>query len=372
MNKAVIALTVATVASASASTYLWRELGSEREQSAALQTRVAELERERARPASAALQPERAPTQPATEEVAAAAPSSPAKPAAAQASVLQSMPNAGFVATQSFGPADPNMRRRMMEAQEQQARMLKDPEYRELMRAQQKLGMMRMYGDLEPMLGLTKEESERLLDVLAEQSIRAMEQRPGFGPLDGTQPSEAELRERQRAFEEQHRRNEQEIAAVLGSRYSDWQEYQKNSWSRSQVTQLRQTLSSTDEPLRQDQIKPLVEAIAREQQQMAAVPMRMGPGRRTPSGAMQMDPQTQARMAEEWLERTAQSHERIRNAVSGLLTPAQFEQLQRQQEQELKMQELSVKQQRARADAIARGEISPDSNSMNAIVTYGR
>jgi hypothetical protein len=77
-----------------------------------------------------------------------------------------------------------------------------------------------------------------------------------------------------------------------------------------------------------------------------------------------VDAQAQARMAEEMLERTAQSHERIRNAVSGLLSPSQFEQLQRQQEQELKMQELSVRQQRARADAIARGELQPDSNTM--------
>jgi len=372
MSKAVIVLTIATVASASASTYLWRELGSEREQSATLQTRVAELEREMAQRPAAPPQADRELTEPAPEVTPAAVKTASAAPPAAQLGVIQGTANAGFVGAQRLGVADPDMRRRMKEAQEQQARMLKDPEYRELMRAQQKLGMMRMYSDLEPMLGLTKEESERLLDVLAEQSIRGMEQPPPFGPMDGTQPTEAEIRERQRAFEEQHRRNEQEIAAVLGSRYSDWQEYQKNGWSRSQVTQLRQTLSSTDEPLRQDQIKPLVNAIAREQQQMMAAPMRMGPGIRTASGAMQMDPQTQARMAEEWLERTAQSHERIRNAVSGLLTPAQFEQLQRQQEQELKMQELSVKQQRARADAIARGEISPDSNSMNAIVTYGR
>jgi hypothetical protein len=99
-------------------------------------------------------------------------------------------------------------------------------------------------------------------------------------------------------------------------------------------------------------VKPLVEAIAREQKQLMT-------SRMTPP-TLRNDPMARARMAEEWLERTAESHERIRAAVSSLLTPAQYEQLERQQQQELKMQELSVRQQRARAEAQARGELPPD------------
>jgi hypothetical protein len=265
-----------------------------------------------------------------------------------------------------FGPMDPETRKRMLESHEQQVRMLKDPEYRQLMRDQHKLSMQQHYADLESLVGLTKEEAEQVLDVLAEQSIRNMEQRPMFA--DGNPPNEADMQERRRAFEEQRRKNESEIAAVLGSKYGDWQQYQQNGWARSQVTNLRQALSTGNEPLRQDQIKPLVEAIAREQKQLlnfGPTPARPYPPQARPDAA------AQARMAEEWLERTAQSHERIRAAVSGLLTPTQYEQLERQQQQELKMQELSVRQQRARAEAQARGELPPDSqNMMQSVTSY--
>ena len=351
MNKLTIILLIAVIASASASVHFWRQLDEEREQRAALQTRIAELEE--ARPVVAATQsvpePEAAPSVGARS----AAPTVPNR-SPPQAMIAAVGPGPA-VASSRLGVADAEMRQRMMDAREQQLRMLKDPEYRELMRTQQKHGMYQMYADLEPRVGLTKDESERLLDVLAEQSLRNMEeQQPMFASSDGSPPSETEIRERQRMYEEQRRKNDAEVAAVLGPKFDEWQAYQKNSWSRMQVTQLRQALSTTDEPLRQEQMKPLVEAIAREQQHIMT-PMRSGAINTRPDAA------SQARMAEEWLERTAQSHERVRTAVQGLLSPSQFEQLQRQQQQALKMQELNARQQRARADAQARGEIPPDS-----------
>jgi hypothetical protein len=118
---------------------------------------------------------------------------------------------------------------------------------------------------------------------------------------------------------------------------------------------LRQTLSVSNDPLRQDQIKPLVEAIAYEQKQMGVG----APRNRANFAQFGSDHQAQVRRSEEWLERTTQSQQRIRDAVSGLLTPNQFQQLQQQHAQELKMMELNIKQQRARADAQARGELPP-------------
>jgi hypothetical protein len=251
----------------------------------------------------------------------------------------------------------------MQENFDRQRAMLKDPEYRELMRDQQKMGMRRMYGDMETMLDLSKEEAERVMDVLAEQQVRSMEQRPHFG-MDGTQPDQAAIREQQRVFEETRRKNETELAAALGSKYGEWQEYQQSMWSRSQVMRLKETLAGSDEPLRQDQVKPLVQALAREQQQMQTNGMRGGQYARGPS-----TPENQLRMQEEWLERTAQSHERVRNAVSNLLTPSQLQQLQEQQEQERKMQELNLRMQRARAEeARARGE-DPSAESPFGVAT---
>lgn len=352
MSKLIIALTTMTVASAGASTYFWKELSAAREQTASLQARLSELEQ--AREAFTSRVPDSEPIVGQVQTTETRAAPDAAKPAPATRPTFTAGQVGMFTAMAGPGrpgSADPDMRRRMLESHEQQVRMLQDPEYRELMRAQHKYAMQQQYSDLETMLGLTKEESERLLDVLAEQSLRSMEERPMLPNFDGTPPTEAEIQERRRAFEEQRRKNEAEIAAVLGPKYNEWEQYQQAGWARSQVAQLRQSLAVTDEPLRPDQVKPLVDAIAREQKQVLSTRM-------TPTTSN--DPMARVRMAEEWLERTAQSHERIRAAVSGLLTPAQYQQLERQQQQELKMQELSVRQQRARAEAQARGELPPD------------
>lgn len=360
MSKLTMALTVATIASAGASTYLWQELGDEREQRTTLQSRVMELERSqpiaRSAPPVELIDPAPLPENPP------AAPENPQPPAPAMRPT-GALPAPAMSGVWSATPPDPELRRRIMESREQHMRMLKDPEYRELMRSQHRLGLEQAYADLGPLLGLTADEADRLLDVLAEHSIRNMEQPPMFGPTPGAPPDQADIRERQQAFAEQRKNNEAEIAAVLGPKYGEWQAYQQNGWARGQVTRLRQTLALSGEPLRQDQIKPLVDAIAREQSpaQMASPYTISG----RPNAEMQ------ARTAEDMLERTRQSNERIRMAASGWLSPAQLEQLQRQQERELKMQELAVRQQRARAEAQARGELPPDAaGSPNLTAAY--
>jgi hypothetical protein len=370
MSKWAIALTLATVVCGSASAYLWQELREEREHTAALQTQVAELQRT-VSAATHTVSP--VPIAPPRDEPTLPPPSvqnAPPKPSASPATTPGLAPPSPIFTANAVGMGgrmDPEMRRRIQESHEQQARLLKDPDYRELVRSQQKLSMQQMYGDLEPLLELSKEESERLLDVLAEQTVRVMEQqRPWLPPIDGQPPDQNAVLEQQRRFQEQRRTTEAEIAAALGPKYNQWQEYQNNGWARSQVMQLRQSLSSTDEPIRLDQVKPLVEAIAREQKQT-------NPPLRTQLGwSPVMDAQSQVRLAEESLERSVQSQQRVRSAVSGLLTPTQLEQLQRQHDQNLKMQELNLKQQRARAEAQARGELPPDTamGSVNMVTSY--
>jgi hypothetical protein len=367
MRKSVIALAIATLTCGTASAYLWQELRTTREEALVLQTRIAELEQSSSMP-STRVEPGRleAPSAPLPEPVAQ---SKSTVTKNAPSGSFTAVPQAGMVAFASPGfngpRMDPDMRRRMQENFEQQRKMLQDPEYRELMRSQQKMGMKHMYGDMESLLDLSREEAQRVLDVLAEQQLRSMEQRPLMAPMDGSPPDQAAMSEQQRNFAEMKRRNDAELAAVLGPKYSEWQDYQQNTWSRSQVTRLRESLAGSDEPLRQDQLKPLVQAMAREQQQIQQSSMRA----RYPVGFT--GPEAQMRMQEEWLERTAQSHERIRNAVSSLLTPSQLQQLQEQQDQERKMQELNLRMQRARlAEAAARGE-DPNQPAMNVVTSNG-
>lgn len=351
MSKLTIALAAATAFSAATAMHLWRSLDDERTQRAQLQTQIDGLERSLAQ-ASASIAT--AESEPIIE--AAPTPANSATPTQATGAPPPLTNLAG-------GTPPPEMWRRMQQSHEEQLRLLQDPEYRELMRTQQRTGLEQVYADVKPLLGLSDAESERLIDLLTEQAVRSMEQpRPMLSPRSAMSPDDPSVLEMQRAMQEQRQRNETEIAALLGPKYRDWQEYQQNGWSRSQVTRLRHSLALTDEPLRPDQLKPLVEAIAREQRQINTQPLSGAPGTYAIGANAIPPPQMQARWAEDMLDRTKQSQERIRRAVSGLLSPSQYEQLVRQQEQELRMHELSARQRRARAEAMMRGEISADFN----------
>jgi hypothetical protein len=356
MSRTVGTLVAATFVCGSASAYLWQELRTEREQTQTLQARVAQLEQATRQPIASLptprefLPPPENVTQPASQS--SAAPKNSPSTVAAQAG-WTAVGAPGSFAAVGGSRMDPEVQRRIEENFEQQRRLLQDPEYRSLMRDQQKLNLKRMYADMELMLGVSKEEAEHILDVLAEQQLRSMERHKPFMPKNGNAaPDEAAMREQQRVFEDMRRTNEAELSAALGSRYRDWQEYQQTMGARQQVMSLRQTLASSSEPMREDQIKPLVQAIARDEQ----AAQRMPPITRSVPGAQVANGDT-LRMQEEWLERRTQSHERIRNAVSSLLTPSQMQQLEEQQEQERKSLELSIRTTRARiAEAEARGE----------------
>jgi len=352
MSKSVVAFVAITCVCGTASAYLWQELREERAQTQALRTRVEQLEQAQIALAARGPQP--------TREIASAPISTPtpveAQPTPAPKAIPAKVEVAsatGMVAAIGPDEREDVRRRRMHDGMEQQRKMLQDPEYRSLMREQHKLGMRRMYADMEMMMGLSKEEADKIRDLLAEQQIRSMEHPPAFMSTNSGKPDQAAIREQQRYYQEVQRKNEAEIRAALGSKYSEWQDYQKSMGARSQVMRLRESLSLSDEPLRQDQLKPLVQAIAREQEQLHAQP-RTGGWAAYGRGP---DMNAQVQMQEEWLARTTQSHERIRNAASSLLTSAQMAQLEQQQELERRQLELSVRQMRARAaEAAARGE----------------
>jgi hypothetical protein len=350
-HKRLVALAIGAVGAASAAAYFWSELAAEREERMRLEARIAELEYARTSPA--ATLPEAHPAEATT-----------AKPQSQNPFAPRPSARAG-IAGEPTEEKDPEDTRRMLQAaREQPLRMLQDPEYRDAVRAQHRLNMQRAYADLALFTNLSDAETEQLFDLLAEQAMRSMEQRPRFGRM--RPPNEDDVREMQRVFEEQRKHNEAEIAALLGPKYNEWQQYQQDGWARAQVSNLRQALALSDEPLRTEQVKQLVDVIAREQQQLAprAQGLNMGATGRPTAEMM-------ARWTEERIQQTKQAHERIRLAASSLLSPSQYEQLRRQQEQEIKLQELHARQQRARAEAQARGEIPPDPPMANALISVG-
>lgn len=359
MSKPIIVLVTLALVSSGASAYFWNELKTERASTQVLEQRIAQLEKTAVHRAPTLL-----PEPTAVEVAEPVAPTQHTESKGGERGNAQAQATFAVVAPSGAmtmsGPqmSDAERRKRMQEVREQRRRLMQDPEYRELMRTQQKFSMNHMYGDLELMLGLSKEDSERLRDLIAEQQMRQMENQPVFAASGGP-PDPAQMQEYRQRAQEIQRKNDSEIAALLGPKYAEWQSYQQNSGARMQVMQLRQALATSDEPLRPDQVKPLVDAVAQEQkrvEQDARAQMQ-------PYAYRQMDSASRLRMQEEWLERRQQTNERIRDAVSSLLSPSQLDRLTQQQDQEIKMQQVHLRMQRAQEEARARGELPADAEN---------
>lgn len=235
MTKANLVLAAAATLFGVGCLVLFRELSTERHHVHALEAQVAQLQRDLKRPQ---------PTSSNNETTQADEPS--AHTAAAQP-----------VAAPSTPAADKPAPTKDTAERDRQRRILADPAYRAAALAEQRLDLQPQYPRLASELGLSKEEADRFLDLLAEQSLQEGESAAKEKPGEDPQPRRKALFERQ----------EQERRQFLGEqRFQAWNEYVKSAGARALVSELRTQLATSSSPLREEQIKPLVKALAAEQQ----------------------------------------------------------------------------------------------------------
>lgn len=114
--------------------------------------------------------------------------------------------------------------------------------------------------DVGEALGLSPEEEQKFLDLLAAHQ-EGMSDLFGIGadnaPLTA-QDRAATLRERQQA-------NEAELRAMLGSRYSQWQDYTQARTAWQHRRDLRAVFDSAGTPMTPAQDKALIAALSAEQ-----------------------------------------------------------------------------------------------------------
>jgi len=134
---------------------------------------------------------------------------------------------------------------------------------RDLMR----MMMQQQYPDMARELGLTDAEAAKVFDLIARQqqdigmdSLALL----GIGPTDPES-----VRNAQRNVEEKTRAGEAELAALLGSKYPDWQKYQATAAARQQIARIQTALGSVN-ALTESQSKALLPALATAQAKMAA------------------------------------------------------------------------------------------------------
>lgn len=314
------------------SVMLWRDLRTERELSAALQSRLAEAE---ARTTPAVL-----PAATARPAAATAATTAPINTSRSEPNIIQPLP-----AAQNAQTFVPNVG-------VTQRDLLKDPEYRRARLAQLRMSLPETNPGLAEELGLSPEQADRLFDLLAENQLE-MSTNIGVALRPNGEIDQALVQEMQRQRQELQTKHEATLAAMLGdARMSKLQDYQQTLGSRQRVLQLGRTLGAQGQPLANAQIGPLAEVMAaeqkRQQQDQQAMQRELRAGPQQGPGS-QMDPQTQARLLEENFRRQAESNRRLIDAMAPHLTARQLELYRSQLDNQLTVNRISSRLQREAA-----------------------
>lgn len=336
MNRSIAVLAGATALFASTSAYLWKQERAGRERNAELSARVQELERHSSRSKSLAMLP---PGQPAPPDSGIAPPQQTAQERSA---LTHASPHIETNVPVAFGTHDGFLA--------DNSKLMSDPEYRNLMRAQSRWMLAERYAGLRDALQLRPDEANKLLDLLADQEANMM---ANMLPMQDQQPDPKALQEWQQQAERQQRNDEAQIAALLGdAKMRQWKEYQSSEGARMQVNHLRQVLADSSEPLRQDQVQPLVKAIAAEQAR------RM----ENTQGTAPAEPRQISRAEEiEQLERAVadeiRSNERLHDTATQHLSAQQLDEFDRVLQQGVDTQRIFIRMIRANEETEKAGEL---------------
>ena len=142
-------------------------------------------------------------------------------------------------------------------------RLLKNPEFRQALRNQQRQVIETEFRDLPEFLNLSPDEAARLFDLLAEQGVKILE-------LQWRDPrSKEDGRSRQTLLKELRAQNDAELTSLLGgANMNRLQEFRSTLQSRAEVTSVRNELAMSSEPLREDQVEPMITLVNSELKRM--------------------------------------------------------------------------------------------------------
>lgn len=216
-------------------------------------------------------------------------------------------------------------------------KMMKDPAMREMMREQQKAMINMMYGGLFKEMNLSPEERDKLKELLTESQMGKVAAAQG---LFGGVQDEATTAASKQAVADAKKQTEADIKALLGGeRYAQYEDYQKNVGDRMQLDQLKNQLAGENVPLRDEQNAQLLQIMKEEK--LALPPVISSEQSEMPD----KDTFTAQKMDEQ-LKWTEQYNARVAERAKGVLTPEQFINYQKFQEQQASMQKLGMQMAR--------------------------
>jgi hypothetical protein len=183
---------------------------------------------------------------------------------------------------------------------------LKSPDRRDALIASARKNLARQYPELAEVVGLSPDQTDALLDLLASQRTQAGLDALPPGPEEA--PVQLTPDEITAIVEARDQRNEDEVRDLLAEKYVPWKSYQKSMPARREVRDLKAALGSAGESINAGQEAALVDALTAERDSFEQ-DSRVAPA---PSGQGRTDPR-------------ARLHERLINAASGYLDAVQLE-----------------------------------------------
>jgi hypothetical protein len=195
-------------------------------------------------------------------------------------------------------------------------------EYRDLMQRLNALGIKSIYVDLAGALGISQEQADRVMAVVVDYQLR-------MAATEMPSDPEGSRSWRIRMEQEKYQANA-DIAAIIGSsRLPDWFAYTESLDARHEAREIRAALLDTSEPLRKDQVEPLIKILHEQDLQVAEAlpPSAQGDGE-------DADTVEDSREFDAYVAELAGSHERLETAAVGVLSSTQLAALRQMHEDE--------------------------------------
>jgi hypothetical protein len=210
------------------------------------------------------------------------------------------------------------------------AGMMKNPQMKEMVRAQQKMMIDQMYGSLSKYMNLSADQLDALKNLLLERQMAMVD--AGLSAMGGPEADRKQAAEDTMAIKADY---DQKIKDLLGPQdYQVFQDYDKTVAERVQMQMFKNSLP-TDAALTDQQEYDLISAMYEERK---AMPVS------SPLNNQTSDPsQLTEEKIDQALKTLEQLQQRYTNRAAAILSPQQFQQFQQFLSQQQAMQTMSLK-----------------------------
>lgn len=344
MNKALFVLVLTTAGASLACMHLVRELRDERARVATLEARITQLEQA---------------AQSREETVIATLPVNPFSSHAQHnqsqisAEVSQATAHTDALAGAAPGAMTPTeherssheqrahqLQARMREQMDRQRELMQDPQYRDAMRRQQRARMVSTYPGLREALGLSPEQADRFLDLLADHQVSEMQHMDFMHAHKDAN----ELQRTQAAMQERYQRHQEELETQFGPGIQQrWREYQETLGQRHRVAALQSELAMAGVPLDRDQSQALLNALVDEHRRQT---QELTAGTLVANAMMPVGSASHADPSK-WVEAQERAHERLLSSLQSTLSTQQLGRLEEMFAREREVRRASMELMRA-------------------------